>query len=56
MNKPVRNDLNLKLLVLSFCVAMFSLNVSADTDMSAEKSWKELTKSPENQQTLRLPE
>ncbi len=37
MNKPVRNDLNLKLLVLSLFVAMFSLNVSADTDMSARE-------------------
>ena len=37
MNKPVRNDLNLKLLVLSLCLAMFSLNVSADTDMSARE-------------------
>jgi len=37
MNKPVRNDLSLKLLMLSFCVAMFSLNVSADTEMSARE-------------------
>ena len=37
MNKTVRNDLNLKLLMLSFCVAFFSLNVSADSDMSARE-------------------
>ena len=35
MNKPVTNDLNLKLLLLTFCVAMFSLNAFADTDLSA---------------------
>ena len=37
MNKTVRNDLNLKLLMLSFCVTFFSLNVSADTDISARE-------------------
>ena len=37
MNKPVTNDLNLKLLLVTFCVAMFSLNAFADTDLSARE-------------------
>ena len=37
MNKPVRNDLNLSVLLISFCMAIFSLNVIADTDLSARE-------------------
>jgi len=37
MNKPVRNDLNLNVLLIGFCMAIFSLNVVADTDLSARE-------------------